>query len=165
MNLQLPYTIRKKLFLTTASKAEAGMLKTINGVQGKVCSTCKEWKPLGEFPTDPTHRPSQGGRHCRCKECSTGCCGKSSDCQLPAHSASVELLHGHTYVAVTGYVLRFGRMDSFEMTAELDSDVASSQTMQLFSIRSVLQTILECAHASSRIPQVQLACAPPEYPF
>ncbi len=40
-----------------------------NGVDGKVCSTCKSWKPLSEFPTDPTHGPLQGGRHCRCKEC------------------------------------------------------------------------------------------------
>ena len=42
-----------------------------NGVPGKFCSTCKEWKPLTEFPTDPTHPPSQGGRHCRCKACFT----------------------------------------------------------------------------------------------
>lgn len=40
-----------------------------NGIKGKVCSTCRKWKPLDEFPTDPTHGDSQGGRHCRCKEC------------------------------------------------------------------------------------------------
>jgi hypothetical protein len=40
-----------------------------NGVAGKVCSTCRKWKPLEEFPTDPSHGPSQGHRHCRCKEC------------------------------------------------------------------------------------------------
>src|SRR6266849_3384491 len=45
------------------------MLQERNGVQGKVCSTCKKWKTLDAFPTDPTHPPSQGGRHCRCKEC------------------------------------------------------------------------------------------------
>jgi len=45
------------------------MLKTRDGIAGKVCSTCKAWKPLEQFPTDPTHPPSQGGRHCRCKEC------------------------------------------------------------------------------------------------
>jgi hypothetical protein len=45
------------------------MLQTKNGVQGKVCSTCHQWKPLGEFSTDPTHPPTQGGRHCRCREC------------------------------------------------------------------------------------------------
>jgi len=45
------------------------MLETRNGIQGKVCSTCRHWKPLDDFPTDPTHPPSQGGRHCRCREC------------------------------------------------------------------------------------------------
>src|ERR1700676_503056 len=45
------------------------MLETQNGIRGKVCSTCKQWKALDAFPTDPTHPPTQGGRHCRCKEC------------------------------------------------------------------------------------------------
>ncbi len=45
------------------------MLETRNGIRGKVCSTCKQWKALADFPTDPTHPPTQGGRHCRCKEC------------------------------------------------------------------------------------------------
>jgi hypothetical protein len=45
------------------------MVETRNGIRGKVCSTCRKWKPLDDFPTDPTHQPSQGGRHCRCKEC------------------------------------------------------------------------------------------------
>jgi len=40
-----------------------------NGLEGKVCSTCRVWKPLIEFPLDSSHGPSQGGRHCRCKEC------------------------------------------------------------------------------------------------
>lgn len=40
-----------------------------HGIKGKVCSTCRKWKPLDDFPTDPTHGASQGGRHCRCKEC------------------------------------------------------------------------------------------------
>ena len=40
-----------------------------NGIEGKKCSTCHERKVLNEFPTDPTHGPLQGGRHCRCKEC------------------------------------------------------------------------------------------------
>lgn len=45
------------------------MVETRNGIRGKVCSTCRTWKPLDDFPTDPIHRASQGGRHCRCKEC------------------------------------------------------------------------------------------------
>ncbi len=40
-----------------------------NGIKGKECSKCNEWKPLNEFPNDPTHGESQGGKHCRCKEC------------------------------------------------------------------------------------------------
>ena len=40
-----------------------------NGIDGKICSTCHRWKPLIDFPTDPTHGLSQGSRHCRCKEC------------------------------------------------------------------------------------------------
>ena len=42
---------------------------TKNGVDGKVCSTCRHWKPLDDFPRDQTHGPLQGGRHCRCKAC------------------------------------------------------------------------------------------------
>jgi hypothetical protein len=45
------------------------MLKIRDGVEGKICSGCREWKPLDDFPADPTHPPSQGGKHCRCKEC------------------------------------------------------------------------------------------------
>jgi hypothetical protein len=45
------------------------MLETRNGIQGKVCSTCRVWKPLDAFPPDSSHPPSQGGRHCRCREC------------------------------------------------------------------------------------------------
>jgi hypothetical protein len=45
------------------------MVEIRNGVRGKVCSTCRNWKPLADFPTDPSHPSSQGGRHCRCKEC------------------------------------------------------------------------------------------------
>lgn len=40
-----------------------------DGVQGKRCSKCREWKPLADFYTDASHGPSQGGRHCRCKVC------------------------------------------------------------------------------------------------
>ncbi len=40
-----------------------------NEIEGKVCSTCRIWKPLVDFPTDPTHGPTQGARHCRCREC------------------------------------------------------------------------------------------------
>lgn len=40
-----------------------------NGISGKICSTCKVWKPLDDFPRDRTHGPTQGGRHCRCKAC------------------------------------------------------------------------------------------------
>jgi hypothetical protein len=42
---------------------------TKNGVRGKICSTCRKWKPLIDFSTDPTKGPSQGGRHCRCRAC------------------------------------------------------------------------------------------------
>lgn len=44
-------------------------LITRNGIIGKVCSICHVWKPLNEFPKDPSHGPSQGGHHCRCKKC------------------------------------------------------------------------------------------------
>ncbi len=44
------------------------MIHLKNGILGKVCSTCHEWKSLDEFPTDPTHASSQG-RHCRCRDC------------------------------------------------------------------------------------------------
>jgi len=40
-----------------------------DGISGKVCSHCREWKPLHEFPSDPTHGDLQGGRHCRCYLC------------------------------------------------------------------------------------------------
>jgi len=39
------------------------------GIEGKVCSKCRVWKPLGEFYSDPSHPPSQGGRHCQCRDC------------------------------------------------------------------------------------------------
>jgi hypothetical protein len=39
------------------------------GRDGKVCSTCRRWKPLENSPTDPSHGPTQGRRHCRCKAC------------------------------------------------------------------------------------------------
>jgi hypothetical protein len=42
---------------------------TRDGTHGKICSTCQKWKPLGDFPPDRTHGLSQGGRHCRCREC------------------------------------------------------------------------------------------------
>ena len=40
-----------------------------NGIEGKVCSTCRVSKPLSEYYRDRSHGPSQGGRHCRCKIC------------------------------------------------------------------------------------------------
>ncbi len=40
-----------------------------NGVKGKVCSSCKTWKPLTDYYKDASHGPTQGGRHCRCKAC------------------------------------------------------------------------------------------------
>jgi hypothetical protein len=40
-----------------------------NGVDGKYCSTCDEWKSLADFPKDASHGPLQGGCHCRCKAC------------------------------------------------------------------------------------------------
>ncbi len=33
---------------------------TRNGTDGKVCSTCDQWKPLQEFPRDRTHGATQG---------------------------------------------------------------------------------------------------------
>lgn len=44
-------------------------LITQNKIVGKVCSRCRTWKSLEDFPKDRTHGPLQGGRHCRCKEC------------------------------------------------------------------------------------------------
>lgn len=40
-----------------------------NGISGKICSRCRIWKPLNDFPRDRTHGSTQGGRHCRCKMC------------------------------------------------------------------------------------------------
>ena len=40
-----------------------------NGIRGKICSACRDWKPLTEFPPDPSKGSSQGGRHCRCRAC------------------------------------------------------------------------------------------------
>ena len=39
------------------------------GVNGKVCSSCRTWKPLSDFYADASHGKSQGGKHCRCKIC------------------------------------------------------------------------------------------------
>lgn len=40
-----------------------------NGLEGKVCSSCRVWKPLDDFPRDKSKGDTQGGRHCKCKEC------------------------------------------------------------------------------------------------
>jgi hypothetical protein len=40
-----------------------------NGVDGKICSLCRDWKSLNDFPHDKTHGPLQAHRHCRCKKC------------------------------------------------------------------------------------------------
>ena len=40
-----------------------------DGVEGKRCSKCREWKVLTDFYTDPSHGKSQGGTHCQCKVC------------------------------------------------------------------------------------------------
>jgi hypothetical protein len=45
------------------------MIDRRNGVDGKICSTCRQWKPLSAYHDDRTSPPSQGGKHCRCKEC------------------------------------------------------------------------------------------------
>ena len=45
------------------------MILEKNGVRGKTCPSCDTWKPLEEFPRDSSKGESQGGRHCRCKEC------------------------------------------------------------------------------------------------
>lgn len=40
-----------------------------NGIEGKVCSHCKIWKPLDDFYNDKSKSESQGKKHCVCKEC------------------------------------------------------------------------------------------------
>lgn len=40
-----------------------------NGIRGKRCPACRNWKPLTEFPPDPSKGSSQGGRHCHCRAC------------------------------------------------------------------------------------------------
>jgi hypothetical protein len=45
------------------------MIVQRSGVGGKVCSHCKVWKPLADFPRDPSHGSSQAGRHCICRSC------------------------------------------------------------------------------------------------
>jgi hypothetical protein len=42
---------------------------TKSGIEGKVCSTCRKWKRIEDFPRDRTHGPKQGFGHCRCKAC------------------------------------------------------------------------------------------------
>lgn len=44
-------------------------IKTKNGIDGKVCSNCGEWKSLNEFPNDSSKGETQGGKHCVCKQC------------------------------------------------------------------------------------------------
>ena len=44
-------------------------IETRGEIIGKICSKCRKWKPLSDFPKDRTHGESQGGRHCRCKLC------------------------------------------------------------------------------------------------
>lgn len=41
----------------------------MNGIDGKVSSTCEQWKPLMQFPTDRSKGPAQGYRHCRSRSC------------------------------------------------------------------------------------------------
>ncbi len=45
------------------------MIVPKDGVDGKVCSSCRRWKPLPDFFVDRSHGASQGGRHCKCKVC------------------------------------------------------------------------------------------------
>jgi len=48
-------------------------LRNRNGVDEKLCSSCKRWKPLTDFsPGGKSHGPSEGGRHCECKPCNAG---------------------------------------------------------------------------------------------
>jgi len=45
-------------------------LRTLNGVEEKLCSACRKWKPLTDFsPGGASHEGSEGGRHCECKAC------------------------------------------------------------------------------------------------
>ena len=65
-----PFKLARSLWpLVVGKPGSKIVVETRNGVPGKVCSTCGKWKSLDDFPTDPRHPPSQGGRHCRCKEC------------------------------------------------------------------------------------------------
>jgi len=40
-----------------------------SGVRGMVCSQCRTWKPLDDYPPDGTHGLSQSGNPCRCRAC------------------------------------------------------------------------------------------------
>jgi len=40
-----------------------------DGVEGKTCGKCGQWKPLGKFSPDSSKPASQGHTHCRCREC------------------------------------------------------------------------------------------------
>ena len=40
-----------------------------DGIEGKECSCCRTWKPLDDYYDNAGHPPSQGGKHCTCKEC------------------------------------------------------------------------------------------------
>jgi hypothetical protein len=42
---------------------------TLDGIEEKRCSKCKQLKPLSDFSPDQTHGDSQGRTHCRCKNC------------------------------------------------------------------------------------------------
>ena len=45
-------------------------LITEDGILGKVCSSCREWKPLSDYsPGGASHGLSQGGKHCQCRGC------------------------------------------------------------------------------------------------
>ena len=45
-----------------------------DGTQGKACSACGEWKPLGAFGM---HRCNPDGLNCRCKECCRAACKRT----------------------------------------------------------------------------------------
>lgn len=52
------------------ARAKAGtVLRTVDGITEKLCSSCKA-KPVADFaPGGTSHGESQAGRHCQCRPC------------------------------------------------------------------------------------------------
>ena len=63
------------------------MLETRNGIQGKVCSTCRQWKPQDDFPT--THSPAFPAEDIPVPECHRKAAEKRSVARKIARTLSV----------------------------------------------------------------------------